>query len=71
MKKLAILCVALALTGCIKKEVEMGNEDLDLKGGKLYYKEKLFTGVLKQKVPLTEDRYIKIQYKDGVITKSE
>lgn len=67
MKKILILCVAIAFTACMKKEVEMGNHNLELKGLKLYYKEKPFTGTLIQKVPLTEDRVIKIQYKDGVI----
>ena len=68
MKKLTILCIALALTACMKKEVEMGDPKLDLKGGKLYYKERLFTGTLIKKVPLTEDKFIKIHYKDGLIT---
>ena len=68
MKKLLVLCVALVFTACMKKEVEMGNPDLDLKGGKLYYKEKLFTGTLIQKIPLTEEKFIKVPYKDGLIT---
>jgi len=68
MKKLLILCVALVFTACMKKEVEVGDANLELRGTKLYYKEKLFTGTLKQKIPLTEDKFVKIQYKDGVIT---
>lgn len=67
MKKLLILCIALSFTACMKKEVEMGDPNLDLKGGKLYYKEKLFTGELTTKIPLT-DKEVKISYKDGLIT---
>ena len=68
MKKILILCVALAFTACMKKEVKMGNPNLDMRGLKLYYKEKPFTGTLTQKVPLTEKKFIKIPYKDGIIT---
>lgn len=68
MKKILLLCIALVFTACMKKEVKVGDPNLDLKGGKLYYKEKLFTGTLVQKVPLTEDKFIKIHYRDGVIT---
>ena len=41
LKKILILCVALAFTACMKKEVEVGDPNLNLKGGKLYYKEKI------------------------------
>ncbi|MFK4785074.1 hypothetical protein [Fusobacterium sp. MFO224] len=71
MKKFLILCVALTFTACMSKEVKVGDPNLHLKGTKLYYKEKLFTGTLVQKVPLTEDKFIKIQYKDGVITSNK
>jgi len=67
MKKLLILCIALLFVACMKKEVEVGNPNLDLKNGKLYYKEKLFTGNLTTKIPLT-DKEVKISYKDGLIT---
>ena len=68
MKKLLILCTALAFTACMKKEIEMGDPNLELRGGKLYYKEKLFTGTLTQKIPLTDKEVIKISYKKGLIT---
>jgi len=45
----------------------MGDPNLDLKGGKLYYKEKLFTGELTTKISLT-DKEVKISYKNGLIT---
>ncbi len=67
MKKILILCIALIFTACMKKEVEIGNPNLELKGGKLYYKEKLFTGTLTQMIPLT-DKQIKISYEKGLIT---
>jgi len=67
MKKILILCTALIFTACMKKEVEVGNPNLELRGGKLYYKEKLFTGTLTQNIPLT-DKKMKISYKKGLIT---
>ena len=68
MKKLLILFTALIFTACINKKVEMGDPNLNLKGGKLYYKEKPFTGTLTQKIPLTDKKFIEVPYKDGLIT---
>ena len=68
MKKLLILCTALVFTACMKKEVEMGDPNLELRGGKLYYREKLFTGTLIQRIPLTDKEFISVPYKDGLIT---
>lgn len=68
MKKFIILCVALTFTACMKKEVEVGDPNLELKSGKLYYKEKLFTGTLTQRIPLTDKEIIRIAYKKGLIT---
>nr|WP_307776331.1 hypothetical protein [uncultured Cetobacterium sp.] len=71
MKKLLVLIIALSIVGCAQKEVKFGDENLEMKGTKLYYKEKLFTGIVTQEVPFT-DKIIKIEYKDGVIkTKKE
>ena len=67
MKKILILCTALVFTACMKKEVEVGDPNLELKEGKLYYRERLFTGELVQRIPLT-DKEIKVQYKKGLIT---
>ncbi len=67
MKKILILCIAFLFIACMKKEVEMGDLNLKLKGGKLYYKEKLFTGNLTQRIPLT-DKEIKVPYEKGLIT---
>lgn len=67
MKKILVLCIALIFTSCMKKEVELGDSNLELRGGKLYYKEKLFTGTLTQNIPLT-DKKMKISYEKGVIT---
>lgn len=66
MKKLVLFMVALSLVGCMKKEVKFGDENLELKGTKLYYKEKLFTGFITQEVPFT-DKIIKVEYINGVI----
>lgn len=70
MKKILILCIALIFTACMKKEVKVGDPNLKMTGGKLYYKEKLFTGSLTQKIPLT-DKEIKISYEKGLITTSK
>ena len=67
MKKILILCTALIFTACMKKEVEIGDPNLKMTGGKLYYKENLFTGSLTQRIPLT-DKEIKIPYEKGLIT---
>lgn len=66
MKKILIIVAVLALVGCGKKEVKFGDDNLELKGTKLYYKNKLFSGVLTQEVPFT-DKIIKIEYINGVI----
>ncbi|WP_319370853.1 hypothetical protein [uncultured Ilyobacter sp.] len=68
MKKFLIICTVLLFTACTNKEVEMGDPNLELKGGKLYYKEKLFTGTLTKKIPLTDKKIIEVPYKDGLIT---
>ncbi|WP_320046358.1 hypothetical protein [uncultured Ilyobacter sp.] len=68
MKKLLILFTVLIFTACTNKEVEMGDPNLELKDGKLYYKEKLFTGTLTQKIPLTDKNLVEIPYKKGLIT---
>ncbi|WP_372713488.1 hypothetical protein [Ilyobacter sp.] len=68
MKKLLILFTVLIFAACTNKEVEMGDPNLELKGGKLYYKEKLFTGTLTQKIPLTDKNLVEIPYKKGLIT---
>lgn len=68
MKKVLVLCSILVFTACMKKEVEIGDPNLSLRSGKLYYKEKLFTGKIIQKVPLTEDKFIKMKYSKGVLT---
>jgi len=49
-------------------EIEISDPNLVLKGGKFYYKEKLFTGTLIQKIPLTDQEIIRISYKKGLIT---
>ena len=46
MRKLVLFIAILLLVGCMKKEVKFGDEDLELKGTKLYYKDKLFTCLL-------------------------
>lgn len=66
MKKLVLFMAALSLVGCMKKEVKFGDENLELKGTKLYYKEKLFTGFITQEVLFT-DKIIKVEYINGVI----
>lgn len=66
MKKILLFVAILSLVGCVKKEVKFGDENLELKGTKLYYKDKLFTGFVTQEVPFT-DKVIKIEYTDGVI----
>ena len=67
IKQVASWFLALTFIACMKKEVEVGDPNLELKSGKLYYKEKLFTGTLTQRIPLT-DSEIKISYKKGLIT---
>ncbi|MCX3066570.1 MAG: hypothetical protein ACRDA2_04385 [Cetobacterium sp.] len=66
MKKLVLFIAILSLVGCMKKEVKFGDENLELKGTKLYYKDKLFTGFITQEVPFT-DKVIKVEYINGVI----
>ncbi|WP_297406817.1 hypothetical protein [uncultured Cetobacterium sp.] len=66
MKKLLILVAVLSFAGCMQKEVKFGDENLNLKGTKLYYKNKLFSGVVTQEVPFT-DRVIRIEYTNGVL----
>ncbi|WP_297597918.1 hypothetical protein [uncultured Cetobacterium sp.] len=66
MKKILIFITTIALVGCMQKEVKFGDENLELRGTKLYYKNKLFTGVVTQEVPFT-DRVIRIEYTNGVI----
>ncbi|ADO82555.1 hypothetical protein [Ilyobacter polytropus] len=68
MKKLLIMLSILLFTACMNKQVEMGDPNLELKNGKLYYKEKLFTGTLTQKIPLTDKNIVEIPYKKGLIT---
>lgn len=66
MKKLVLFIAILSLVGCMKKEVKFGDENLELKGTKLYYKDKLFTGFITQEVAFT-DKVIKVEYINGVI----
>lgn len=66
MKKLLVLVAVLAFAGCMQKEVQFGDKDLNLKGTKLYYKDKLFSGIVTQEVPFT-DKVIKIEYIKGVL----
>ena len=66
MKKLVLFIAILSLVGCMKKEVKFGDENLELKGTKLYYKDKLFTGFITQEVHFT-DKVIKVEYVNGVI----
>ncbi|MEG0069429.1 hypothetical protein [Cetobacterium sp.] len=70
MKKILMFVAVLSLVGCMQKEVKFGDENLELKGTKLYYKNKLFTGVITQEVPFT-DRVIRIEYTNGVIKTQE
>ena len=68
MKKLLIMLSILLFTACMNKQVEMGDPNLELKNGKLYYKDKPFTGTLTQNIPLTDKKLVEIPYKDGLIT---
>ncbi|MGL5174752.1 MAG: hypothetical protein ACRC7F_00170 [Cetobacterium sp.] len=66
MRKILLGIAILSLVACSKQEVKFGDENLELKGTKLYYKGKLFDGYVTQEVPFT-DKVIKIEYTKGVI----